>query len=73
MIAAGIPLRYSRFVAAFPDVKTLANAEENEIYKLWEGLGYYSRARNLHQAAQKVSQDLGGQFPQTVESLPLDY
>src|ERR1700694_1149512 len=38
---------YSRFIAAFPDVITLANTEENKIYKLWEGLGYYTRCRNL--------------------------
>ena len=47
---------YSRFIAAFPDVKTLANAEENEIYKLWEGLGYYTRCRNLIKSAKFIFQ-----------------
>ena len=62
---------FARFLAAFPTVHALAAAPLDSVLKLWEGLGYYSRARNLHQAAQKVSQDLGGQFPQTLEGLLL--
>ena len=45
---------YARFMAAFPTVESLANAHEEQVLKLWEGLGYYSRARNLKRAAQMV-------------------
>jgi A/G-specific adenine glycosylase len=64
---------YPRFLAAFPDVSALANAAEDEVMALWSGLGYYSRARNLHQCAQAVVQRHGGVFPesaQTLEALP---
>jgi A/G-specific adenine glycosylase len=60
---------FERFLVAFPTVHDLAAAPLDHVLKLWEGLGYYSRARNLHQAAQKVSQDYGGQFPQSVDGL----
>ncbi len=60
---------FARFLTAFPTIHALATAPLDTVLKLWEGLGYYSRARNLHQAAQKVSQDYAGQFPQTVEGL----
>ncbi len=60
---------YARFLQAFPDVFSLANAEESKVLKLWEGLGYYSRARNLHAAAKMVAYELGGVFPDTLESL----
>lgn len=60
---------FDRFLQAFPTVHDLAAAPLDEVLKLWEGLGYYSRARNLHQAAQQVSQVYNGQFPQTVEGL----
>lgn len=60
---------FTRFLAAFPTVHALADAPLDQVLKLWEGLGYYSRARNLHQAARKVSQDYDGRFPQTVEGL----
>ena len=46
---------YLRFVERFPDVRSLAGAHEDEVMKLWQGLGYYSRARNLHAAAREVS------------------
>ena len=59
---------YARFLTRFPDVHALANADEDEVLKLWEGLGYYSRARNLHAAAKTVSA-VGGAFPDTVEGL----
>ena len=45
---------YLRFVEAFPDVDTLARADEDEVLRLWQGLGYYSRARNLHAAARQI-------------------
>lgn len=54
---------YARFLERFPDVFALAAAEEEAVLKLWEGLGYYSRARNLHAAAKVVAQELGGAFP----------
>ncbi|HLF24965.1 MAG TPA: A/G-specific adenine glycosylase [Anaerolineae bacterium] len=60
---------FKRFTARFPNLKALANARIDEVLKLWEGLGYYARARNLHRAAQVVSRELGGRFPQTVEGL----
>jgi A/G-specific adenine glycosylase len=60
---------YVRFLEAFPTVHALADAPLAEVLKLWEGLGYYSRARNLHKAAEIVSHELGGQFPQTANDL----
>jgi len=54
---------YLRFVERFPDVGALAAAEEDEVLKLWQGLGYYSRARNLHAAAREVAVRHGGRFP----------
>jgi A/G-specific adenine glycosylase len=54
---------YLRFTARFPDIRALASAPEAEVLKLWEGLGYYSRARNLQKAAQIVARDYGGQMP----------
>ena len=47
----------------FPDVASLAEAEEDEVLKYWQGLGYYSRARNLHTAARQIMDDFGGLFP----------
>ena len=55
---------YPRFVAAFPDVAALAAAEQDAVLALWAGLGYYSRARNLHKAAQQIISDFNGEFPQ---------
>lgn len=63
-VEAVIPY-YERFLAAFPAVRDLAAAPLDRVLKLWEGLGYYSRARNLHTAAQHIVQERGGQFPQT--------
>ena len=54
---------YLRFVERFPDVGALAAADEDEVLKLWQGLGYYSRARNLHTAARQVVAQYGGRFP----------
>ncbi len=59
---------YARFLEAFPTVNDLAAAPLDHVLKLWEGLGYYSRARNLHRAAQAVAAG-GGTFPRTVEGL----
>lgn len=52
---------FVRFIERFPDVKTLAEADEDEVMKFWQGLGYYSRARNLHAAARSMN----GVFPKT--------
>jgi A/G-specific adenine glycosylase len=54
---------YHRFLSRFPDVRALARASLDEVMALWTGLGYYSRARNLHRCAQQVVQDWGGVFP----------
>lgn len=54
---------YPRFMAAFPDVAALAAAPEDEVLALWAGLGYYSRARNLHAAAGQVMAEFSGEFP----------
>jgi A/G-specific adenine glycosylase len=61
-IAQGLPY-YERFIRNFPDIQSLAGAEEDELLKLWEGLGYYSRARNMHEAAKTVMHRHGGVFP----------
>lgn len=55
---------YQRFISAFPTVKHLASASEDEVLKLWQGLGYYSRARNLHATAKMIMSDFQGVFPQ---------
>ncbi len=60
---------FSRFMEALPDIKCLAEAEEEQLLKLWEGLGYYSRVRNLGKAAQKVMSDYNGVMPSEVEEL----
>ena len=56
---------YDRFMARFPDVRALAAAEPGEVLSAWSGLGYYSRARNLHRCAQVVVAEHGGEFPTT--------
>ena len=60
---------YTRFLARFPDVRQLAAAPQDEVLALWSGLGYYSRARNLHRCAQIVVHQHGGEFPCTVDEL----
>jgi len=60
---------YRRFLRAFPTVRALAEAPLNEVLQHWAGLGYYSRARNLHRAAQVVCQDFDGLFPESYEGL----
>jgi A/G-specific adenine glycosylase len=60
---------YNRFIEAFPDVFSLANAGEEQVLKCWQGLGYYSRARNMHHAAQQIVADNNGRFPDTHEEI----
>ena len=60
---------YNRFINAFPDVESLANAPEEKIYKLWEGLGYYSRCKNLIITAKFIHGNLGGIFPKKYENI----
>jgi A/G-specific adenine glycosylase len=60
---------YTRFIERFPDVNTLADAEEQEVLKYWQGLGYYSRARNLHAAARTIRDQYKGTFPNDYESI----
>ena len=54
---------YARFLAALPTVEALANCDDDALHKLWEGLGYYSRVRNLKKAAQVIQERYNGQFP----------
>jgi len=67
-VAAVIPY-YERFLARFPDVRTLAEAPQAEVLRLWSGLGYYSRARNLQKAAQQIMAWHGGEFPRDEEAV----
>lgn len=67
-VAAVVPY-YERFLARFPTIESLAGASEHDVLRLWEGLGYYSRARNLHAAAKQIVAERGGDFPRTVKEL----
>ena len=67
-VAQGLPY-YLRFTERFPKVEDLAAASEEEVLKLWQGLGYYSRARNLHATARTVSVEYGGHFPDSYGEL----
>lgn len=60
---------FSKWIEELPDITAVANADEDKILKLWEGLGYYSRARNLKRAAEVIVRDHGGQLPQTEQAL----
>ncbi len=60
---------YQRFMTSFPSVADLAAASEDQVLHHWAGLGYYSRARNLHKSAQLIMTQYGGQFPNTLETL----
>lgn len=60
---------YERFIKAFPDTKTLAAAEDDAVFKLWEGLGYYRRAKHLKEAAAYIENENGGIFPNQYETL----
>jgi len=67
-VAQGLPY-YLKFVEAFPTVRHLANATEESVLRLWQGLGYYSRARNLHACAQQIIENYDGQFPDSYAEL----
>lgn len=67
-VTQGMPYYFS-FIKAFPSIFDLADADEQQVLKLWQGLGYYSRARNLHATAKFVASELGGNFPDTFEDL----
>lgn len=60
---------YKRFLEALPNIEELANAKEDELLKLWEGLGYYNRVRNMQKAAQQVINEFGGEFPNSYEQI----
>jgi A/G-specific adenine glycosylase len=60
---------YTRFLTAFPDVLTLSTAREEEVLKLWEGLGYYRRARQMHKAARIIVDQYGGVFPHELDAV----
>ena len=60
---------YFRFMERFPNIRLLAEAKEEELLKYWEGLGYYSRARNLKKAAQVMMETSGGKFPDSYEKI----
>ncbi|MBI4807708.1 MAG: A/G-specific adenine glycosylase [Nitrosomonadales bacterium] len=67
-VATVIPY-YQRFIASFPDVKTLAAASEDEVLAHWSGLGYYARGRNLHKAARIIVERFNGEFPRKFEDI----
>lgn len=67
-VAQGLPY-FLRFTEAFPTVFDLAKADEEQVLKLWQGLGYYSRARNLHKTAQQVAFEYNGEFPKRYAEL----
>jgi A/G-specific adenine glycosylase len=60
---------YAKFMQRFPDIETLANATQEDVLQYWSGLGYYSRARNLHKAAMTIMVDHGGKFPQDFDTI----
>jgi A/G-specific adenine glycosylase len=67
-VATVVPY-YQRFLARFPDVAALAHADVGDVMRLWAGLGYYARARNLHACAQRIVAEHGGVFPSSVDLL----
>ncbi|MFY7908662.1 MAG: A/G-specific adenine glycosylase [Emticicia sp.] len=67
-VAQGLPY-YEKFVESYPSISDLAIADEQEVLRLWQGLGYYSRARNMHATAKIVVNDFGGVFPNTYAGL----
>ncbi len=67
-VAQGLPY-YEKFVEQYPTIQLLADADENEVLRLWQGLGYYSRARNMHTTAKIIVNDFGGVFPNTYKDL----
>lgn len=67
-VAAVLPY-FERFMERFPDVHRLAEAKQDQVLRLWEGLGYYSRARNLHKAAGVIARSMDGRFPEAADEL----
>lgn len=67
-VVQGLPY-YTAFTTNYPTVFDLANADEQDVLKLWQGLGYYSRARNLHASAKYIVNELNGQFPDTFDDI----
>jgi A/G-specific adenine glycosylase len=67
-VATVVPY-FTRFVASFPNVQSLARADEREVLRHWEGLGYYRRARQMHRAARVLVENHAGQFPDSVEDI----
>ena len=67
-VVQGLPY-YERFVAQYPEITALAQAPEDEVMRLWQGLGYYSRARNMHHTARYMVEHLGGHFPDNYQDL----
>ena len=67
-VAQGLPY-YNAFISTFPTINDLAKAPEEKVLKLWQGLGYYSRARNLHVTAKYISNNLKGEFPSNFKGL----
>lgn len=67
-IAQGLN-HYNNFIKRFPDVQTLANADEDEVLLYWKGLGYYSRAINIHKASKQIFDDYNGEFPSDYEEI----
>jgi A/G-specific adenine glycosylase len=66
---AAVTPKYKAFIARFPDVRTLAQSSEQEVLKYWAGLGYYSRARNLHRAANVIMSEHAGRFPNDFDNI----
>lgn len=64
-----VKIKFAEFIAAFPDISSLARAPLSEVLQLWSGLGYNRRAKFLHEAAKKIEHDFGGKFPQTLDEL----
>lgn len=60
---------YLRFLREIPDINTLAEADPEKLHKLWEGLGYYSRVKNLQAAAKQIMENFGGKFPEEVSEI----
>lgn len=67
-VTAVVPY-FERFLARFPTIHKLAEASQDEVLRHWEGLGYYSRARNIHKTAKRLVEESNGEFPRTVDSL----
>lgn len=67
-VEQGLPY-YHKFIERYPNVRHLADAPEDEVLKLWEGLGYYARARNLHTTAKYIAGELDGKFPDTYQTI----